>query len=194
MLRRFGFELARGLEVGDQGQMDVQAVLAANVEGELANRFEKRKPFDIADRAADFGDDHVDVVGGQPLDRRLDLVGHMRDHLHGPAFVVRSFPLLLDHREVDLACGVVAFPGEWGVGEAFVMAKVQIGLGAVVQDVNLSMLVRAHRSWVDVNVGVELLESNPQASAFEQHADRGACEPLAQRTDHSARYKDVLGH
>ena len=57
------FELAGRLQVGDQRQVDVQAVLLADVEGELADRFQERQALDVADRAADLGDDHVHVVG-----------------------------------------------------------------------------------------------------------------------------------
>ena len=37
----------------------------ADVERNLADRFEERQPLDVADRAADFGDDHVHVRPGQ---------------------------------------------------------------------------------------------------------------------------------
>ena len=35
--------------------MDIQAVILADIKGELANRFQERQALDIADRAADFG-------------------------------------------------------------------------------------------------------------------------------------------
>ena len=82
--------LAGRLEVGHQRQVDVQAVLLADVEGELADRFEERQPLDVADGAADLGDDHVHVVGGQLADGRLDLVGDVRDDLDGLAEVLAA--------------------------------------------------------------------------------------------------------
>ena len=69
MLGGLGLELAGGLQVGDQRQMDIQAILAADVEGELADRFQERQALDVADRAADLGDHDVDVVAGQAVDR-----------------------------------------------------------------------------------------------------------------------------
>ena len=62
VLRRLGLGLAGGLQIRNQRQMDVQAVLLADIEGELADRFEERQPLDVADGAADLGDDHVHVV------------------------------------------------------------------------------------------------------------------------------------
>ena len=63
VLRRLGLQLAGRLEVGDERQVDVQAVLAADVEGELADRLQERQALDVADRAADLGDHDVHVVG-----------------------------------------------------------------------------------------------------------------------------------
>ncbi len=192
VLRRLGLGLAGRLEVGDQRQVDVQAVVLADVEGELADRFEERQALDVADGAADLGDDHVHVVGGQLADGGLDLVGDVRDDLDGVAEVVAA-ALLLDDRLVDLAGGVVAVAAERGVGEAFVMAEVEVGFGAVVEDVDLAVLVGAHRAGIDVDVGVELLQADAQAAMLQQHADGGGGQPLAEGTDDAAGDEDVLG-
>ena len=68
MLRRFGLQFTGRLQVGDQGQVDVEAVLLADIERELANRFQKRQAFDVADGTADFGDHHVNVVSAHAGD------------------------------------------------------------------------------------------------------------------------------
>src|SRR5439155_22812654 len=52
-------------------------------------------------RSPDFHDDHVHVAR-DAVDGGLDLVRDVRDHLHRPPQVIAA-PLLLDHREVDLA-------------------------------------------------------------------------------------------
>ena len=90
VLRRLGLRLAGGLEVGHEGEVDVHAVVLADVEGELADRLEERQALDVADRAADLGDDDVDVVGRELADGGLDLVGDVRDDLHGAAEVVAA--------------------------------------------------------------------------------------------------------
>ena len=77
--------------------------------------------------------------------RVLDLVGDVRNDLHGPAEVVAA-PLLLDDRQVDLAGRPVVVARRDRVGEPLVVAEVEVGLGAVVGDVDLAVLVRAHRA------------------------------------------------
>jgi hypothetical protein len=59
--------------------------------------------------------------------------------------------------------------------------EVEVGLGAIVGDVDLAVLVRAHRSGIDVDVGVELLQVDLVAVAFQQGADRGRRQPFAER-------------
>ena len=80
------------------------------------------------------------------------------------------------------------------MGEPLVVAEVEVGLGAVVQHVDLAVLVRAHGPRVDVDVRVELLEPHPQPALLQDHADRGAGQSLAERAHDAARHEDVLGH
>ena len=60
------------------------------------------------------------------------------------------------------------------------MAEVEVGFGAVVGDVDLAVLVRAHRPGIDVDVRVELLQRDLVAVALEQRANRGGRQALAQ--------------
>ena len=62
VLRRLGLQLARGADEGHERQVDVDRVLAADVEAELADRLEERHALDVADRAADFDEHDVDVA------------------------------------------------------------------------------------------------------------------------------------
>ena len=89
---------------------------------------------------------------------------------------------------------IVAVAAQGGVGEALVMAQVEVGLGAVVEDVDLAVLVGAHGAGIDVDVGIELLQADAQAAVLQQHADGGTGQPLAQGADHAAGDEDVLGH
>ena len=61
VLRRLGLQLAGRLQVRHEREMDVEAVLLADVERELADGFQERQAFDVAHRAADLGDHDVDV-------------------------------------------------------------------------------------------------------------------------------------
>ena len=70
------------------------------------------------------------------------------------------------------------------------MAEVEIGLGAVLGDEDLAVLERAHRPRVDVDVGVELLQLDPEAAGDEEAADRGGGDPLSEGRDHSAGDED----
>src|SRR5262245_20261112 len=102
--------------------MDVKAVLLAHVEGKLADGFEERQPFDVADRAADLSNDDVRIFRGKLSNGGLDLVGDLRNDLNGRTQVFAA-PLLLDDVLVNPAGGEVAIAIKWCVGEALVVAE-----------------------------------------------------------------------
>ena len=57
-------------------------------------------------------------------------------------------------------------------GEALVMAEVEVGLGAVVGDEHLAVLVGRHRARIDVEIGVELAQPHRIAARLQQRAER----------------------
>ena len=75
-----------------------------------------------------------------------------------------SLAFFLDDRQVDLPRRVVAITRQGAAGESFVVAEVQIGLAAVIKHIHFPVLIRAHRARIHVDVGVELLHSNPQSA------------------------------
>ncbi len=148
----FSLQFAGGRDVGQQRQVHVADVVAAFLDTHLADGFKERQGFDVADRAADFDDGHVGAFG-TGLDLALDFVGDVRDDLHGLAEVLAA-TLFLEHGVVDLAGREVVALGHLGAGEALVVAKVKVGLGAIFRDEHFAMLEGAHRAGVHVDVGV----------------------------------------
>ena len=170
--------------------MGEAGVLAAELLAHLADGFEEGERLDVADGAADLDDGDL-AVGGDLAHGVLDLVGDVGDDLDGFAEVVAA-ALLGDDLLVDAAGGEVVVAGEARVGEALVVAEVEVGLGAVVGDEDLAVLEGAHRAGIDVEVGVELHQVDPDAASLEQAADGGRGEALAERRHDAAGYKDVL--
>lgn len=172
--------------------MHHEDVVPAHLVADLADGLQERQRLDVADGAADLGDDDVHRVGRHAADAVLDLVGDVRDDLHGVAQVLAA-ALLGDHRRVHLAGGDVGRAVQVAVEEALVVADVQVGLGAVVGDEHLTVLEGVHRARVDVQVGVELLHHDAQATGLEQHAQAGGGEALAERGGDTPGDEDVLG-
>ena len=117
----------------------------------------------------------------------------MRDDLYGLAQVFAR-ALLVEHVPVDFACGQVGEFVQVLVDEALVVAEIEVGLRAVVGDVNLAVLERAHRARVHVDVGVKLLRGYLEAAAFQQAAEGCGSDALAQTGDYAAGHEDVLCH
>ena len=166
VLGRLRLELARGGQLGEQRHVDVQHVRATDVLAHLADRLEEGQQFDIADGPADLDDHDVGVaVPGDPADPLLDLVGDVGDDLDRAAEVVAA-ALFGDDRLVDAAGRDVAELAQVLIDEALVMTEVEVGLGAVVGDEHLAVLVRRHRAGVDVDVWVELEDRDARPRAL----------------------------
>ncbi len=193
VLGGLGLLLAGRPDEGHERDVHVADVAPADVEAELPDGLEEREDLDVADGAADLGDDHVDVVAGQHVDAALDLVGDVRDDLDGLAQVVAT-ALGGQHGRVDRPGGGVGVLGEALVEEALVVPQVEVGLAAVVGDEDFAVLEGVHRPGVDVDVRVELLDHDPQAPGLEQASQRGGGEPLAEAARHATRHEDVFRH
>ena len=55
--------LARSFKIRHQSDVDVKAVINSDLTAYLTDRLKERLAFDIADRAADFGDNNVCLRG-----------------------------------------------------------------------------------------------------------------------------------
>ena len=132
--------------------MDVQRSLAAQLHAHLPNRLEKRQGLDVADRAADLHE--ADIGARSALHHAaLDLVRDVRDNLNRSAEVLAP-AFLGDHVRIDLAGREVARPARARSDEALVVPEVEVRLRAVVGDVHLTMLKRAHRPRIHVDVRI----------------------------------------
>ena len=119
-------------------------------------------------------------LAGEATDPLFDLVGDVRDDLHGLAEVVAA-AFLRDDGRVDLARRGVRVLVQVLVDEALVVAEVEVGLATVLGDEDLAVLERVHRARIDVDVRVELAHRDSQATGLEQATERGGGEALAER-------------
>ena len=77
-------------------------------------------------------------------------------------------PLLGDDLLVDAARGDVVGLARRDAGEALVVAEVEIGLGAVVGDEHLAVLIGAHGPGIDIEIGIELAQPDANSRAPEE--------------------------
>ncbi len=86
MLRGLGLDLVGGGDIGNERHVDVADVLGAGLLAVLADGLDKRLRLDVADRAAQLGDDYIGA--GLLLDAAelvLNGIGDVGNHLHGTA-------------------------------------------------------------------------------------------------------------
>ena len=175
VLGRFGLQFAGSADIRYEGDVDVQDVIAADFLLDLADSFQERQAFDVADSTADFGDDDVRIViVADAVDAVLDFIGDVRDDLDSMAQIVAA-PFFLQDRPVDLAGRDVGVLAEVNVDEAFIVTEVEVRFRAIVGDEDFAVLVRAHRARVDIDIGVKLLDRDLVAAVLQQTAQRCCC-------------------
>src|SRR5262245_21324992 len=74
------------------------------------------------------------------------------------------------------------------------MTKVEVGFGAIICDEDLTVLVRGHRSRIDVEIGIQLLQTHLVAARLQQRTESRGCETLAKRGNHAAGDENVPRH
>ena len=100
----------------------------------------------------------------------------------------------MEHGPVDLAGGEIGITVEVLVNEALVVAEIEVGLGAVLGDVDLAVLIRAHCARIDVYIRVKLLRCDLQPASFEKSAKRGGGYTLAKAGNNTAGDEYVFCH
>ena len=83
----------------------------------------------------------------------------MRDDLNSSPEVIAA-PFFGDDGGINTPCCDVVALASRHTGKALVMAQIQVGFSAIIGDKYLTVLGGAHRARIDVEVGVELAQSN----------------------------------
>ena len=179
VLRWLCLQLTSCGKLWEERDVNVERISATNVFLQLTNRFNEWKRFNVSHRSANFNNDNINIVATESQDALLDLVGDVRDHLHGATEIVTA-ALSCDHGGVDATGRDVRRLGEVHINEAFVVTKVEIRLCAVIGDVDLAVLIRRHGAWVDVEIRIELDDGDAQATRFQEEANRCGGDPLAE--------------
>src|SRR4029077_8001758 len=98
--------------------------------------------------------------------------GDVGDDLNGFAEIVTA-ALFGENGFVDAAGGPVIVAGKLGVGEALVVAEVEVGLRAVFGDKDFAVLKGAHGTGIDVQVRIAFLQGDFETATFEETTNRG---------------------
>ena len=178
VLGGFRLQLARGRDIGQQREMHEQALSTGLVIGELADRLKEGQTFDIPHCAADFAQHEIHLVFAD-RDEILDLVCDVRNHLNGFAQVVAP-ALFLEHVGIDAPRGHAVGGACVHTSEAFVVAQVEVGLGAIIGDEHFAMLKRRHGAWIHVQIRVQLAQAHGVAACLKQCAQCSGGKAFAQ--------------
>ena len=97
-----------------------------------------------------------------------------------------------DDLRVDLTGRDIGIPSQFDIEEPLVVAHVEVGLGAVVGDIDLTVLERIHGAGIDIQIRVEFLHRDAQTACLEQIAQTRRCEPLTQGGGDPSGHEEML--
>ena len=141
VLSGLGLKLLGACDIGNESYVDIDSVLSAHLCADLSDSLKEGGGLDIAHSTADLGDNDVGVAFlAYTVDLVLYLVCDVGDHLNGAAKVISS-SFLIENGPVDLSCGYIGIDGKVLVNESFIMSKVKVGLGSVIGNENLAVLI-----------------------------------------------------
>ena len=192
VLGRFRFGLTCCRDVRNERYVNVEAVVFADFFFDLTDRFEEREAFDIADRTADLCDNDVNVFA-DAIYFFFDRIRDMRNDLYRTTEIVTA-AFFADNGPVDLACRYVRVFGKVDINETFIVAEVEVSFCAVVRYEYFTVLIRAHRTRVDIDVRVEFLNRYFESAIFEQSAERCGRDAFTKRRNNTACYKYEFCH
>ncbi len=173
--------------------MHAQRLPWLQIVAKLTDRFHEGQTFDIADRAADFAEHEFHILARIGQDEILDLVCDVRNHLDRRAEIIPA-PFLLDDAAIDPPRRDIVGLACRDAGEALIMTKVQIGLCAVIGDIDLAMLAGAHRAGVDIEIRIELAQTDLVATRLKQRTECGGSDTLAKGGHHAACNENIADH
>ena len=154
MLDGFGFHFAGRGNGYYRYHMDDHEIFPAQFLTELSHRFYEMQSFDISDGASYLYDREF-VFPGDRFDPLFDLVGDVRDDLHGLSEKISS-PFFPDDRKIYLTRRNTILARHALIDEPFIMAQIEIRLEAVSRYEGLSVLERGHRPCIYLKVRIHL--------------------------------------
>src|SRR6267154_2250493 len=111
-----------------------------------------------------------------------------------PISKITAAALFSNYRKINAPGGPVVRLRKMSMGEALVMAKVQISLGAVIGDENFAVLERRHCARVDIEIRIEFDQRHSHAARFEQRSDRRRRQAFTQTRNHATCYENIFRH
>ena len=169
VLCRFCLQFTCSSYEGHVGEVYAHSILL-QFPSQLAYGFEEGKALDVSDGTSYLCDDEVVLpCVAESLHVALYLIGDVRDDLYG-ASEVTATALSLHDILVDASCGDVVGTCGLYACEALIVSEVEVCFLSVDGDVALSVFVGIECAWVNVDVGVVLLDGDAVAACLQEFA------------------------
>ena len=168
MLTRFRLIFTTAGKIRNKNYMNEHGISYTDFCAELSCRFQEWLAFYVTDGTTDFRNHDIGTCHlSDSIDCRFNLICHMRDYLDSLS-EISAFPFPCENiPEYPAACQI-RFPIEILINKSLIMTKIKIRLSSIFSNKDLTMLIRAHRSRIDIKIRIKLLSRYFQPSLLQQ--------------------------
>ena len=154
VLGRFSFQFACASYEGNQGYMNVEAVVTANLFFNLADSFEEGQAFDIANSTTNFSDYEISVVFTACTPNAFfNFIGNMGNNLYSTTAIFTT-TIFVQNRNIDFASGAAGSFGQVNICKTFIVTQIQVSFCTIIGYENFAMLQGVHIGGVNVQIRV----------------------------------------
>ena len=140
--------------------MNEQTVFPAYFQRNLTYRFNKRLRLNIANGSTNFSNYYISIgLLAYTVNEFFNFIGDVRNNLHRRAKIFTA-SFFVQHIPVNLAGSKIGIFIKFFINKAFIMTQVKVSFGAIFGYINFPVLIRAHGTRVNVNIGIQFLGGN----------------------------------
>ena len=146
--------------------MNVKYIVTTYLFFHLTNGFHEWQAFNITYGTTDFSDNYISVIlFTYAVYILFNFICNMWNYLYSAAQVI-TFTFFIDYRPIYFtSCNIRTF-AKVNIDKAFIMTQIKVRFGAVICYEYFTMLVRAHRTRVDINVWIKFLNRYIETAVF----------------------------
>ena len=192
VLCRFSFQLACCIDIRHQCYVNVKYIITTYVFFHLADSFHEWQAFNITYSTADFSNNYICVIlFTYAVYVLFDFICNMWNYLYSAAQVI-TFTFFIDYRPVHFTCCNVGTFTKVNIDKAFIVTQIKVSFSTVICYEYFTVLVRAHRTRVNINVWVKFLNRYIETAVFKQATQGCCCNPFTKRRNNAASYENIL--
>ena len=101
--------------------------------------------------------------------------------------------LLGKYRPIYFSGGDTTILSKVDIDKTLVVSEIKIRFSTIICHKYFTVLIRTHGAWIDVDIGIELLNGDFMSPSLQKLTQRRCSDAFSKRRYNATRYKNILG-